>query len=151
RSIQQIFVSETRFDSATNTYTCTVEEGTLQVSHLQGHLPDKTWGEPVGGGKECRCPPPFGPNVPTGLTMVWKANPAYAGTHGELPFSDPWWKILAIVVAIVGGLVALIATALGAGKANFNFGGKIEETKPSVNCCTPKGAASGKPEFTVAG
>ena len=32
RSIQQIFVSQTRFDSATNTYTCTVEEGTLELS-----------------------------------------------------------------------------------------------------------------------
>lgn len=151
RSIQQIFVSETRFDSTTNTYTCTVEEGTLQVSHFQGHVPDKTWGGPTGDGKECRCPPPFGPNVPTGLTMVWKANPAYAGTHGELPFSDPWWKILAIIIAIVAALVAIIAAALGAGKAKFSVGGTFEETDPSVKCCTPKGAASGKPEFTVAG
>lgn len=151
RSIQQIFVSETRFDSSTNTYTCTVEEGTLQVSHLQGHRPGKTWGEPTGDGKECRCPPAFGPTVPTGLTMVWKANPAYAGTHGELPFSDPWWKILAIIVAIVAALVAIIAAALGAGKANFSVGGTVEETDPSVTCCTPKGAASGKPEYTVAG
>ena len=151
RSIQQIFVSQTRFDSTTNTYTCTVEEGTLQVSHFQGHVPDRTWGEPTGDGKECRCPPPFGPNVPTGLTMVWNANPAYAGMHGELPFSDPWWKILASIVAIVAALVAIIAAALGAGKANFSVGGTFEETEPNVKCCTPKGAASGKPEFTVAG
>lgn len=151
RSIQQIFVSQTRFDSTTNTYTCTVEEGTLQVSHFQGHVPDRTWGEPTGDGKECRCPPPFGPNVPTGLTMVWNANPAYSGMHGELPFLDPWWKILAIIVAIVAALVAIIAAALGAGKANFSVGGTFEETEPNVKCCTPKGAASGKPEFTVAG
>jgi len=151
RSIQQIFVSETRFDSTTNTYTCKVEEGTLEVSHFQGHVPDKTWGEPTGDGKECRCPPPFGPNVPTGLTMVWKANPAYTGLHGELPFADPWWKILAIIVAIVAALVAIIAAALGAGKASFSVGGTFEETEPNVKCCTPKGAASGKPEFTVAG
>jgi hypothetical protein len=152
RSIQQIFVSETRFDSSTNTYTCTVEEGTLQVSHLQGHVPDKTWGQPSPDGKECRCPPPFGPIVPTGLTMVWTPNPAYAGTHGELPFSDPWWKILAIIVAIVAALVAIIAAALGAGKANFSVGGTVDETDPSsVKCCTPKGAGSGAPEYTVAG
>lgn len=152
RSIQQIFVSQTRFDSATNTYTCTVEEGTLQVSHLQGHLPGKQWGQPTGDGKDCRCPPPFGPIVPTGLTMVWTANPAYAGTHGDLPFSDPWWKILAIIVAIVAALVAIIAAALGAGKANFSVGGQVdEETQPKVTCCTPKGAASGAPDFTVAG
>jgi len=150
RSIMQIFVSQTRFDSTTNTYTCTVQEGTLQVSHLQGHVPEQTWGQPAGDGK-CRCPSPYGPNVPTGLTMVWTPNPAYAGVHGELPFSDPWWKILAIIVAIVAALVAIIAAALGSGKASFSVGGTFEETDPSVKCCTPKGAASGKPEYTVAG
>lgn len=151
RSIQQIFVSQTRFDSATNTYTCTVEEGTLTVSNISGHLPGKEWGQPDGSGKECRCPPTVGPVVPTGMTMVWAPNPAYAGVHGELPFSDPWWKILAIIVAIVAALVAIIAAALGAGKANFSVGGTVEETDPSVKCCTPKGAGSGAPEFTVAG
>lgn len=150
RSIMQIFVSQTRFDSMTNTYTCTVQEGTLQVSRLQGHVPDKTWGEPTAEGK-CRCPSPYGPNVPTGLTMVWTPSPAYAGTHGELPFSDPWWKILAIIVAVIAALVAIIAAAQGAGKANFSVGGTFEETDPSVKCCTLKGAGSGKPEFTVAG
>lgn len=47
--------------------------------------------------------------------------------------------------------MAIIAAALGAGKANFSVGGTVEETDPSVKCCTPKGAGSGKPEFTVAG
>lgn len=151
RSIQQMFVSQTRFDSSTNTYTCAVQEGTLVVSGLKGHLPGKTWGEPGPDGKECRCPPGGGPIVPTGLTMVWVPNPAYAGTHGELPFSDPWWKVLAIIIAIVAALVAIIAAALGAGKASFSVGGTVEETDPSVTCCSLKGAASGKPEFTVAG
>ncbi len=152
RSIQQIFVSQTRFDSLSNTYTCTVEEGTLTVSNLQGHLPGRTWGGDDGGdGKPCRCPPPFGPVVPTGLTMAWEPNPAFAGTHGELPFADPWWKILAIIIAIIAALVAIIAAAVGAGKASFSVGGTVEETEPSVQCCSLKGAASGKPEFTVAG
>lgn len=151
RSIQQIFVSETRFNSATNTYSCRVEEGTLTVSNIKGHLPGKSWGEPGNDGKDCRCPPNFGPVVPTGMTMVWAPDPAFVGVHGDLPFSDPWWKILAIIVAIVAALVAIIAAALGAGKANFSIGGTVEETDPSVKCCSPKGAGSGVPEFTVAG
>ncbi|MEN2427972.1 choice-of-anchor X domain-containing protein [Chromobacterium vaccinii] len=151
RSIQQIFVSQTRFDSASNTYTCTVEEGTLTISNIQGHAPGKTWGEPTDNGKECRCPPRFGPMVPTGLTMAWKPNPAYAGLHAELPFSDPWWKVLAIIVAVIAALVAVIAAAVGGGKANFSVGGSVEETDPSVHCCSLKGAGSGAPEFTVAG
>ena len=152
RSIQQIFVSETRFNAATNSYTCRIEEGTLHVSHLQGHTPAQTWGSTgTNSDGKCHCPSPFGPNVPTGLTMGWTPNPAYTGVHGDLPFSDPWWKILAIIVAAVAALVAIIAAALGAGKANFSVGGTFEENDPSVHCCTPKGAANGKPEFTVAG
>lgn len=151
RSIQQIFVSQTRFDSATNTYTCAVEEGTLTVSNISAHLPGKEWGQTGTDGNECRCPPTTGPVVPTGMTMVWAPNPAYAGVHGELPFADPWWKVLAIIVAIVAALVAIIAAALGAGNASFSAGGTFEETDPSVECCTLKGAGSGQPEYTVAG
>ncbi|SDL90703.1 hypothetical protein [Paracoccus chinensis] len=151
RSIRQIFVSQTRFDPTTNTYNCSIEEGTIRISGMKaiGPKPDGWW--------QCnpdkpRCPPrPLGPFVPTGLTMVWEPNPAYAGVHGDLPFSDPWWKVLAIIVAVVAAIVAIVAAALGAGKANFSVGGTFEETDPSVSCCTPKGAASGKPEFTVAG
>jgi hypothetical protein len=151
RSIKQIFVSETRFNSATNSYTSRIEEGTLFVSDLSGHLPDKQWGNLTKDGKECMCPPSIGPIVPTGLTMVWQPNPAYTGVHGELPFSDPWWKIIALVVLIVAALVGIIAAAVGGGKVMFSAGGIFEETNPSVKCCSLKGAGSGKPEFTVAG
>ncbi|WP_426077710.1 choice-of-anchor X domain-containing protein [Janthinobacterium sp. PSPC3-1] len=149
RSIQQIFVSQTRFDNTSNTYTCAIEEGTLTLSKPQGHLPGKGWG--ASDGKECRCPPGLGPVVPTGFTLAWVPNPAYAGTHGELPFSDPWWKVLAIIIAIIAALVAIIAAAQGAGQASFSVGGEFEETDPSVNCCSLEGAGSGEPEFTVAG
>jgi hypothetical protein len=149
RSIQQIFVSQTRFDAATNTYTCTVEEGALTVSKMSAIAPGMEWGQ--GKGSDCRCPPTAGPWVPTGLTMAWAPNPTYTGLHGDLPFSDPWWKILAIIVAVVAAIVAIVAAALGAGKANFSVGGTFDENEPNVHCCTLKGAASGKPQYTVAG
>ena len=149
RSIQQIFVSQTRFDAATNSYSCTVEEGTLTVSNFSAIAPGMEWGQSKGD--KCVCPPGFGPYVPTGATMVWAPNPAYAGVHGDLPFSDPWWKILGWIVFAVAALVAIVAAALGAGKANFSVGGTFEENDPSVHCCTPKGSLSGKPEYTVAG
>lgn len=158
RSIQQIFVSQTRFNPATNTYTCTVEEGTLTVSNISAIGPAANWGK---GGSACDCnccgsrgggaPSPFPPHILTGATMVWAPNPAYSGVHGDLPFSDPWWKIAAIIVAIVAALVAIVAAAVGAGQANFSVGGTFEETQPTVHCCTLKGASGGKPAFTVAG
>jgi hypothetical protein len=85
------------------------------------------------------------------MTMVWTPNPAYSGVHGELPFSDPWWKVLAIVVAVVAALVAIVAAALGAGTASFGASGSFEETDPSVSCCTPDPGAGPEREFTVAG
>src|SRR5262249_33621658 len=151
-----IFVSQTRFNSVTNAYTCTVEEGTLTVSNISAIGPDANWGK---GGTDCRnCgagdgggPSRFPPYVPTGMTMLWAPSPAYSGTHGDLPFSDPWWKYLALIVAVVAALVAIIAAALGAGKANFSVGGTFDSSQPSVKCCTPKGLGGLKPDYTVAG
>lgn len=148
RSIKNIFVSQTRFDPSTNSYTCTIEEGTLKISGLKGLLPRADWWRCNPDRPRC---PPRGPVVPTGMTMVWTPNPAYAGVHGELPFADPWWKIVAWIVVAVSAVVAIVAAALGAGKASFSVGGTFEETEPSVHCCTPEGANSGDTEFTVAG
>ena len=144
RSIQQIFVSQTRFDSATNTYTCTVGEGTLTVSNISAISSGANWGK-GGSGCECKCggrggggnPSPFPVIIPTGATMVWAPNPAYAGVHGDLPFSDPWWKIIGLIVAIIAAIVAIVAAATGHGSTNFAAGGTFDENEPTVHCCTP--------------
>lgn len=149
RTIQQIFVSQTRYDSSTNTYTCTIEEGTLTVSKISAIIQKPDWGNHSNG--KCECLPDNGPWVPTGMTLAWSPNPAYAGIHGDLPFSDPWWKILAIIVAIIAAIVAIVAAAMGAGTASFGVSGTFEETDPSVSCCTPDVSAGPKKEFTIAG
>jgi hypothetical protein len=81
------------------------------------------------------------------MSLRFVPNPGYAGIHGDLPFGDPWWKILGWIVAAIAAIVAIVAAALGAGNASVSVGGTFEETEPSVNCCTPK--VSG--DFTVAG
>jgi hypothetical protein len=154
RSIQQIFVSQTRFNLATNTYTCTTGEGSLAVSGIAVITAGATWakanicGKCGGGGSGA--PIAFPPFIPTGMTMVWTPSPAYAGMHGDLPFSDPWWKVLAIIVAIIAAIVAAIAAAAGAGAVNISVGGTFDETGPTVHCCTPKGI-SAPTGWTVAG
>jgi hypothetical protein len=140
RAIQQIFVSETRFDVATNTYTCRVEEGTLRLSDFSAI----TSGPPPGhvhGGK-CVCEPDVGPDVVTGVTMVWTPNPPFAGTHGDLPFSDPWWKVLGWIVFAVAALVAIVAEATSGGTVSIGAKGTFEENDPSVSCCTPDAGPS---------
>ena len=123
-------------------------EGTLRVSNISAIVSNPTWGKREEGRCEC---PPEGPAVPTGMTLVWTPNPSFTGVHGELPFSDPWWKVLAIIVAIVAAIVAIIAAALGAGTASFGASGTFEETDPSVSCCTPDPSAGPETEYTVAG
>jgi hypothetical protein len=155
RTIQQIFVSQTRYDEPTNSYTCTIEEGTLTLSKISAIVPAVARGQMRD--RECVCGPDLGPNIPTGMTMAWTPHPPYAGVHGDLPFADPWWKIVALIVAGVAAIVAAVAAALGAGKAEIKKSGTFEETGPSVNCCGSDpnpGAKSGTPpkaEYTVAG
>lgn len=66
-------------------------------------------------------------------------------------FPNPWWKVLAIIVAIIAAIVAIVAAALGAGTASFGVSGSFDETEPSVSCCTPDAEAAPEVEWTVAG
>lgn len=136
RSIMQIFVSQTRYNPATNSYTCSVPEGTLTVSNVSAITPAATWMCDENKDHRGACLPK-GPWVPTGLTMAWAPNPAYTGVHGELPFSDPWWKILALIIAIIAAIVAAVAAATGGGTAAAGAGGTFNESDPSVHCCSP--------------
>lgn len=149
RSLRQIFVTQTRYDTATESWTCEVDEGIFTMSKVRVIGPSDEWAHAEAGegpGRECHCPPD-GPFVPIGFTASWAPNPGYEGTHGELPFSDPWWKVLALIILVLAVIVGLIAAALGAGTFSIGVKGKFEETDPSVKCCTP----APKTEFTVAG
>jgi hypothetical protein len=137
RSIQQIFVAQTRYNKATNSYTCTVEEGTLTLSKISALTQAPTWGQGPKRGDNCLCLPNGGPWIPTGVTLGWAPNPAYAGRHGDLPFSDPWWKILAALIALIAAIVAAVEASKGGGTASAGASGTFDESDPSVHCCTP--------------
>ena len=151
RCIRQIFVSQTRYDATTKTFSCTIPEGRLDVSKVRVVPHGKGGWSPGGTGDNKR--PWRGPSVPTGLTMAWTPNPAYGGTHGELPFEDPWWKVLALIILIIAAIVGIIAAAEGAGTFSIGVEGEFDETDPDIvtSCCTPApiGGASGA--TTVAG
>lgn len=152
RSIRQIFVTQTRYDDVAKKWVCTIPEGRLEIAHIYAIKPGIDWW-PDGGG--CKCPPaqgkPEGPSVPTGITMTWFPNPPFSGQFGDLPYSDPWWKIIAIIVAALAAIVGLIAAALGAGTFNVGVQGKFDDdpNNPSVHCCTPKPGGSLKNDATT--
>lgn len=161
RAIKQIFVSKTTYDETTKEYMCEVEEGILKVSYMRVIGPKNEWND--GHGRDCCCcrckpggrPPKekIGPWVPKEMRMAFYPNPGYEGMHGDLPFSDPWWKILAWIVAAIAAIVAIIAAIKGAGTAYVGVSGGFDETEPSVSCCEPDvgGAVEGvADEATVA-
>jgi len=150
RTLKNIFVSKTTRDSVTGEYTCTVEEGTLKISKLEVIGPRDKWQPCSERYKDCR--PTKGPWVPANMSMVFYPNPPYAGVHGDLPFSDPWWKILAWIVAAIAAIVAIVAAALGEGTAGTAVSGTFDETTGDVDCCTPDpGGVPGDDSLTVAG
>ena len=157
RSIQQIFVSQTRYDESAKKWICTVPEGRLELTNLRGIKAGKGWQDGDNGGCCCKPLPRKGqprypgPNVPTGLSMTWIPNPPFAGQLGDLPYSDPWWKILAVLVAVIAAIVGIIAAAFGAGSFNVGVSGGFNDdpNNPSVKCCTPKPGGSLKNDATT--
>ena len=150
RTLKQIFVSKTTRDTATGEYTCTVEEGTLKISKLEVIGPKDKWQPCSERYKDCR--PTTGPWVPAEMSMTFYPNPSYAGVHGDLPFSDPWWKILAWIVAAIAAIVAVVAAVMGEGTAGTAVGGTFDETTGDIDCCTPDpGGIPGDDSLTVAG
>jgi hypothetical protein len=149
RTLKRIFVSQTKQDPSAGEYTCTVEEGTLRVSHVGVIGPKGRWRPCDDRERDAECPPGTGPWVPRRLTMSFEPNPAYAGVHGDLPFSDPWWKVLAWIVFVVAAIVAIVAAIKGAGTASVTVGGTFDETTGDIDCCEPDPGAAG--ELSVAG
>ena len=150
RTLKHIFVSKTTRDAVTGEYTYTVDEGTLKVSNLAVIGPKGKWQPYSEGYEEYR--PPKGPWVPAKMSMTFYLNPSYAGVHGDLPFSDPWWKILAWIVAAIAAFVAIVEAAMGGGTAGTAVSGTLDETTGEIDCCMPNpGGIPGDDSLTIAG
>ncbi|MCU0440395.1 MAG: hypothetical protein MUC49_21090 [Raineya sp.] len=142
REIKQIFVSKTTYNQISNTYTCQIPEGSIQVKILGAITERKSRGRKVS-----RFP---ALTIPTRLELTVLPNPPYKGQFGDLPFQDPWWKVVGWVVAAVAAIGAVVAAALGEGKASVGVSGNFDETG-KVNCCKPNDGLSVKERQTVAG
>ena len=54
--------------------------------------------------------------LPFGFEYTVEPNPAYAGQFGPLPFEDPWWKVLLIILAVLLEIASLIYDYVEAGQ-----------------------------------
>ncbi len=71
--------------------------------------------------------------------------PPYAGQYGDLPFQDPWWKIVLAILAFLLLIAAAIAEAVGgSGDLTAGAGGTHDlPTDTGGSCCTPTASGGG--------
>lgn len=144
REIKQIFVSRTTFDQNSNTYTCEIPEGSMKVKLLSVITEKDTYNCKV----DRKSPPLW---IPVKLELDVTPNPSYEGQFGDLPFQDPWWKIVAWIVAAVAAIGAAIAAAFGEGKASIGVSGTFDESNGEIGCCKPNDGLTLEERLTVAG
>lgn len=172
RSIKKIFVTRVKFDPATTTFSVTTPEGVLSVRFRDLVVPNdlmccgrkRRRGHPEEEDKNLTnlmnyvgklftghkpdfifCPPGY---LPLEIDVTVVPTPPYGGQYGDLPFEDPWWKILLCIIAVI----LLIAASVVASETDS---GEIivttnDGTGPPEDCCGVD-AEGGSDSYVVAG
>ncbi|KAN0069051.1 hypothetical protein V8E54_012680 [Elaphomyces granulatus] len=166
RIVKKIFVLGIDYDPSSKNFTMTIPQGTLTV-HIKTVVgPSKNPCPCAPGGgfkKHCCCndgpggtgstssstTAPYPVLIENG-TATWTPSPSYSGTHGPLPFNDPWWKVLLMLLAAALSAIASKVAASSGGSGSVGPEGTADETDPSVHCCTGL-AANAETDNTVAG
>lgn len=151
RIIKKIFVTRVSFNPATSTFHAECPEGSLQIGLRDLLRPPKR----CCGGRKA---PPDGrqPNIldalreftldprfrlcPTGYLikeadLTITPTPPYAGQFGDLPYQDPWWKVLLCIVALILLIAAAIAEAESGSGEISTTGGPGGAESPTGDCC----------------
>ncbi len=172
RTIKKIFVTRVEFDPVTTTFTATTPEGTIQVALLDlvgpkgaccpvpknpdlirsgaregrlieqvsrlfsGHRPDFPF-----------CMPGY---LLHDVELAITPNPPFSGQYGDLPFEDPWWKVVLCIIAVILLIAAAVAEANG-GSGNITVGGGSTETGSPVGDCCGVRAEGGGTSYLAAG
>lgn len=81
----------------------------------------------------------------------WEPTPAYSGQYGDLPFDDPWWKVVLAVLAFLLILAAGIAEAVdGSGGVVASVEDPPTSSGPVEDCCGIE-ASGGGSSYIAAG
>jgi hypothetical protein len=149
RILKKIFVLGVDFDNATKDFIISIPQGSLHI-HIQTIIaPVDTPGQglcPPPSGRHCCCrgssgsgssgpgSNPYPVLIEKGY-LHWVPNPAYPGTHGPLPFNDPWWKTLLAIVAGILAVAGIVVAGLAGADATGGPKGSFDETSGQVHCC----------------
>lgn len=141
---ERIFVSRTTYRPKENAFTCEVPEGTLNYKILEYeksrplpvnlHIGDDTYRDVV-------FPPTILPRSVSGITTF------QIDGSNILPFNDPWWKIIAWIVAAIAGIAAILAAKAGKGTATIGVGGEFNADMGEGKWCIPDPRAHPRPDL----
>lgn len=142
RIIKKIFVTKVAFNAASHTFSAQTPEGTYTLRYREitevnsskcckekgdkrnesssGLFENLSYTFSIGQRKIELCPVFF---LPLEQETSWIPSPYYAGQYSDLPFQDPWWKILIAVVAFLLLVAAAIVEATsGTGSVTASVG-----------------------------
>lgn len=169
RIIKRIFVTKVQFDPVTKTFTALTPEGVFQVifkdlvgpklspccskkrpgdnNYKSGNIFNNIGQFFNGQDPEYQyCIRGYLPHELEGtLTPV----PPYPGQYGDLPFQDPWWKIILCIIAVLLLIGAAIAEAVG-GSGDVGVTTTSGDTSSGTNCCGVA-ATGGGSSYVAAG
>lgn len=82
----------------------------------------------------CAGCPPFSLLKDGVMTVAY--NEPFAGQYGDLPYQDPWWKTLLLILAVILAIAAIVVASVASGGTVAVAGASIIAT-----CCTGTGAS----------
>lgn len=174
RQIKKIFVTRVTFDPTSITFTADTPEGRLAVAFddligpadvcCRRRRPDPDVIEYAVAHRNFLdlarrfysqhdpefefCIPGY---LPHRVRMALAPNPPYPGQYGDLPFQDPWWKIVLCVIAVLLLIAAAIVEATsGSGDIAVTAGQPDPEGGSTPDCCGVR-AEGGGTSYVAAG
>ena len=171
RTIKKIFVTRVLFDPANTSFSAKTPEGVLRVKFHELVVPQDLMccgrgrrrdpdakevaalmnyvGELFSGHKPDFkfCPPGY---LPLEFEATVSPTPPSGGQYGDLPFEDPWWKIILCIIAVILLIAASVAAAetdSGTITVTTDGGGAGGDDS---DCCGV-GASGGSDSYVVAG
>jgi len=164
RIIKKIFVTRITYDPATKSFSATTPEGVLSVNFRKFLAAGKSCCCGTGRGEKDSnrgevsliarlaedikhlprdvrfCLPAY---LFSEVDLNVSYTPPFAGQYSDLPFQDPWWKILLAIIACLLLIAAAIAEAVGgSGDLTATTGGTVD-TSGSTSCsCSASGGGT---------
>lgn len=159
RIIKKIFVTRVTFNSSSSTFSAETPEGVFTVKYREitevktskccekkrdtkGDLPysklieNLSYTFSIGNKNIELCPIVF---LPLENETGWYPNPPYQGQHSDLPFQDPWWKIL---IAVVAFLLIVAASIVEATSGSGSVSGTLGCPSTASGVCASGGGSS---------